>query len=114
MGLKTTKYKPDIKYVILSAAAKVTHRVKYVYLLLLTFLVCVCVCVLVYYNKNQGLSLLLCCSDRGISLVAHTVLVLISSLKSTIYSNTNFMTCLRRLPTNLDLILISLVIISYS
>ena len=62
MGLKTTKYKPGIKYVIPSAAAKVAVKMKYVYLPLHTFLLCVCV----YYNINQGLSLVLCYSDRGI------------------------------------------------
>jgi hypothetical protein len=65
MGLKTTKYKPGIKYVILSAAAKVAVKMKYVYLLLHTFLLCMCVYVFVYYNINQGLSLVLCYSDRG-------------------------------------------------
>ena len=57
MGLKTTKNNPGTKYVILSAAAEVAVKMKYVYLLLLTFLLCVSVCV--YYNINQGLSLVL-------------------------------------------------------
>jgi hypothetical protein len=79
MGLNTTKYKLDTKYVILIAATKVAHMVKYVYLLLLTFLVCMCmcVCILLHYNINQVLSLLLCCAFLW-------WLILIPSLKSTI------------------------------
>jgi hypothetical protein len=99
-ALKTTKYKPDVKYVILGAAAKVLLIVKYV-------------CFpwfFMYYNMNQGLSLLLHYCHSNISFVAYKVLF----INSVIFKFSNLkqykyvINYLNRLPKMLAFILISI------